>query len=103
MNENNTNENNTNGQFSPQPSGLGISITSVVLGIVSIIIFCCFHQFSFIFGIIGLILGIVSIKNGYQGRGLAIAGIVTSSVSLVLVILGEMYLNAFFNNLMSPF
>lgn len=71
----------------------GFAIASLVLGLISIV--CCFTSFSgccfwliaLPASIVGLILGIVSLKKGEQGKGMAIAGVVTSGVSIAYCIL----------------
>ena len=62
----------------------GLAVASLVLGIMGILLIC-FFGLGIIFAIIGLILGLVSLKDGADGRG--IAGIVLSCVTLVLVVL----------------
>jgi len=69
----------------PKP-GAGMSVASMVLGIVSIVL-CCFWYIGVICAVIGLVLGIVSIKKGPSGKGMAIAGIILSCITLLLVIL----------------
>lgn len=68
----------------PQGNGMmGISIASMVLGIISII--CCFMMlFNFLLVIPGLVFGIIAVVKKYDGKGMAIAGIVCCSVGLVL-------------------
>lgn len=68
----------------PAPTSSGMSIASLVLGILATIFGCCYGA-GFIFGIIGLILGIVGNKN--QKNGMGIAGIVLSTIGLVLAVL----------------
>ncbi|MGW7412239.1 DUF4190 domain-containing protein [Streptomyces sp. NPDC054863] len=72
----------------PQPYGMppapprtnGLAIASLVTGIV-----CCIP-------VLGLILGLVALsqikKRGDSGKGMAVAGIVLSSLSVVLVLVG---------------
>lgn len=70
-----------------QPQGSnGFSIASMVLGIVSIIFACCFWPLSFVTGIVGLVLGILSVKQNRAGKGMAIAGIIMCAVAIVLAI-----------------
>ncbi|HLG13015.1 MAG TPA: DUF4190 domain-containing protein [Blastocatellia bacterium] len=82
-------EDQTNPTF-PSPQRKGLAITSLVLGIISIPtagLLCAG-------GIVGIILGVVALNKvkadpaQYAGRGLAIAGIITSSFSLLLAIPG---------------
>ncbi|MFI9581349.1 DUF4190 domain-containing protein [Streptomyces sp. NPDC052236] len=66
-------------QPAPRPAVNGLSIAALVLGIV-----CCLPP-------LGLILGLVSLsqikKRGERGKGMAVTGIVLSSISTVLVAL----------------
>ena len=78
----------------PQPKTSGMAIASLVLGIVGTV--TCVATFG-IASIVGLILGIVSlgqIKRSVgelTGRGLAIAGIVLSAISLALAVLSILF------------
>ncbi|GIO25611.1 DUF4190 domain-containing protein [Ornithinibacillus bavariensis] len=62
----------------------GKAVAALVLGILSLVI----PYIGFIFGIIGLVLANISVKeitlSGQSGRGLAIAGRVTSIICLSL-------------------
>ncbi|MFM8311412.1 MAG: DUF4190 domain-containing protein [Ilumatobacteraceae bacterium] len=65
----------------------GMAIASMVLGIVSLVIPCV----GVITGLIGLVLGIISLgrvqpRGERLGRGMAIAGIVCSSIALMLYV-----------------
>ena len=68
----------------------GIAIASMVLGIVSIVIFCAW-PLSIPCAIVGLILGIIARGKARRGeaggRGMAKAGIITSTVAIVLAVL----------------
>ena len=68
----------------------GLGLTSMILGIISIPISCCWY-ISGVVGIIGLVFGFLGKKKADQGlannRGIAIAGIATSAVGLALAIL----------------
>lgn len=57
------------------PAPKGMSVTSLVLGLVSL-----FFGWLFLVPIIGLIFGILGAKKEPAGRGMAIAGIVINSV-----------------------
>lgn len=64
----------------------GTSIASLVCGILSLLC-CCAPYFGIILSLAAITLGIISIKNGYAGKNLAIAGICCGSVSIVLWLL----------------
>lgn len=65
-------------QYAPKPSVNGLSITSLVVGIV-----CCVPP-------LGLVLGLIALwqikKRGERGKGMAITGIVLSSISTALLL-----------------
>lgn len=64
-------------------NGSGLAAVSLVLGIVSLF-GCWLCVFPILFSIAGLITGIISLAQKRDGKGLAIAGIITSSIGLVL-------------------
>lgn len=88
---------NMNSQMPNQPnqngSGSGFAIASMVLGILSLVGACC-YGLGVILAIIGLILGIISLKQQRPGKGMAIAGVITSGLGIlcgifwILVIVG---------------
>lgn len=63
-----------------------MAIASLVLGILSLL-FSCIPFFPIISSIIGLILGIISLKNRKGGKGMAIAGVILSGLALLFSIL----------------
>jgi len=67
-------------------SASGFSITSLVLGIVSIV-FLCIPVFPILTSIAGLILGIVGMSKNKLKKGMAIAGIIISAVALLIAII----------------
>ncbi|MCQ2465187.1 MAG: DUF4190 domain-containing protein [Oscillospiraceae bacterium] len=75
-------ENNFNGYAeSTEPSGSkAMAIVSLVLGIVSIV--CCICGLPF--AVVGLILAILVLVKNKNGRGQAIAGLVTSIIGLII-------------------
>ena len=60
----------------------GLSIASMIAGIVSLVFFCCMPGFNAIPAVAGLVLGIIGRNKG--GKGMALAGIITSSIALAL-------------------
>lgn len=72
--------------YMPQPPNnpvSGCSITAMILGIVAILSSCCFYYISIPCAIVGAILAAVGMKSGKGGKGMAIAGLVLSIISLV--------------------
>lgn len=76
-----------------QPKGLAIA--SMVLGIVSLVLFCIWW-ISIPAGVIGLILGGVSLATKKGGKGMAIAGLVCSIVGIALYVICIVILAAAF-------
>lgn len=64
---------------------IGFAIASLVCGILSLLC-CCFAVLSLILGIAAIALGIVVICCKYDGKGMAIAGIVTGGIGLALLL-----------------
>ena len=78
-------------QATPQKGGKGFSITSMVLGIVSICL--AFSVFlGLACGIVGLVFGAFALCTRKNGRGMALAGFICSivgiSIPLLTIILG---------------
>lgn len=59
------------------------AVVSFVLGIVNIVFCCCM---TYVLAPISLIFGIVSLAKKWAGKGLAVAGVIISSVTLVITI-----------------
>lgn len=78
-------ENNWNEPYGyHEPERKGFAIASMVLGILSLVLCCVYGGF---LGIPGLIFGIVSLTKKESGMGMAVAGIITSSIGMVYGIL----------------
>lgn len=60
-----------------------MGITSMVLGILSIVLICGCYFMSIPLGIAAVVFGIVSIRKNELQRGFAIAGIITGAVGVV--------------------
>ena len=68
----------------PAPSQ-GFGVASLVLGIVSLVLFCtCVNV---LLAVIAIVFGIVQLAKPQAKKGMAIAGIITSAVSLVLFVI----------------
>ena len=74
----------------PAKRRIGLAVSSMILGILGLVA-CA------VFGLVGLILGIVALHNAqrepqqYGGKGMAIAGIITGGLGLVLVVVGFVF------------
>lgn len=65
--------------------GRGLSIASLVLGIISIIGLCfCAAPLT---GILAIIFGSIQLSRGAKDRGMCIAGIVTGAIGIILTII----------------
>lgn len=94
-NQNNQNYNNPYGYnnsygYNPVPgkpprkSGNGFGVASLILGIVSLLLFCtCINWLT---AILAIIFGIIQVVQ-YKEKGLAIGGIITAIVSLLFTII----------------
>lgn len=77
--------------YGAPPSSQGMGTASMVLGIVSLVLFWCWFL-AIIPALVGLVLGLVAlsrIKSGAasdQGRGMAVAGVVCSGIALAISI-----------------
>lgn len=83
-------------QPNQKPSN-GMAIGSLVLGIVSIVLFCIPYV-TIPAAIVGLILGIISLKNNKGSKGMAIAGIILAGVGLLFGIMIAVGVAAMFRN-----
>ena len=82
---------NTYGGNGGQPSGgpeqgSGFAIASLVLGIVSIVLFCA--SINIVTGILGIIFGAIYLVKKYpEKRGMALAGLILSIISIALYVI----------------
>jgi pSer/pThr/pTyr-binding forkhead associated (FHA) protein len=75
------------GNAKPQSDSVsGLAIASMVLGILALLFVCCFAILSVVFAIISMIFAGVALNSGKRGRGMAIAGLVCSLVSVIPVV-----------------
>ena len=76
------------GQTQTKGTGTGFGIASLVLGILSVFTFAC--CINYILAVLAIIFGIVQmVKN--EKKGLAIGGIITAVISIVLGIAVSLY------------
>ncbi len=66
---------------------IGLAVASMVLGIVALVSSCCFYYISLPCSVIGLIMAAVSLNGKRGGKGMAIAGLVTSIIALIPAII----------------
>ena len=78
-----------NNYSAPQPKKplIGISIASMVLGILSIICCCFLGYWTLILSVTSLVLGIIAMVKDYAGKGMAVAGVICSGISIVLLLI----------------
>lgn len=69
-----------------QGGNIGFAIASMVCGIVSLLC-CCLSLFSLVLGIAAVVLGVIAINGKYEGKGMAIAGIVTGGIGICIWLL----------------
>lgn len=86
--ENSTNNYNTdyNNSSEGKAGTPGFAIASLVLGIISIVLFCA--SINIVTGILAIVFGAIHLVKGYQDkRGMAIAGLILAIISIVLYII----------------
>jgi hypothetical protein len=64
-----------------KPNNIGFGLTSMILGILSLLLFC--SCVNYILAVLAIIFGIIQLVK-YQNRGMAIAGLVTAGLSILL-------------------
>lgn len=74
------------GQSVSTQSGQGLAVAGMVLGIISLVC-CCMGYIALVLGIVGFVLSLVSLIQKRPGKGMAIAGIICSSISIVILII----------------
>lgn len=73
--------NGASANYEQSNGNIGFSIASMVCGILSLLC-CCFSLFSLVLGIAAIVLGIVCLSGKYEGKGMAVAGIVTGGIGI---------------------
>lgn len=76
----------------PKKDRKGFCIASLVLGIIALVFFCVWYV-SIPCAILAIIFGVLGIKS--TGKGMAIAGLITGSIGLVVSILIIVFLFVF--------
>ena len=67
----------------PVKKPAGLSIASMVCGIVALVIYCCIPAVSLILGLVAVVLGAIALKNQAGGKGMAIAGLVCGILAVI--------------------
>lgn len=75
------------------PSKNWMAITGMVLGILSIFPGCCIWYLALVFGVGGIVFGILGLKS--QQRGMSIAGIITGAIGLLFGLFVLIFVVAF--------
>lgn len=78
-----------NNQSAPQNQSNALAIVSLVMGILSIVLCCC-YGIGIIFGIIGLVCAIIAKKKG-QSAGMSTAGLICSIIGSVFSVIAIIY------------
>lgn len=69
--------------YASSNGNIGFAIASMVCGILSLIC-CCFSLFSLVLGVAAVVLGIVCLSGKYEGKGMAVAGIITGGIGIFI-------------------
>lgn len=64
-----------------------LGIVSLVCGIIGLLCSCCCGAFGFIFPIVAIVCGILSIHKQEDAKGMAIAGIICGGIGIIIVII----------------
>lgn len=65
---------------------IGFAIASLVCGILSLVC-CCLTLFSAVMAIAAVVLGMITLCAKYDGKGMAIAGIITGGIGILVVVI----------------
>lgn len=75
---------NSGEEENPNSGKKGFAVTSLILGIVSLVCCCC--GFGYITAPISIIFAIIVLVKKYGGKGMAIAGIIMSAICIILLV-----------------
>lgn len=78
----------------PEQYKKGFAITSFVLGLLSLL--CCCMGLSFVLAPLSLIFGIIALVKKQGGKGLSIAGIVMSVISIIIITVASVQFSKFY-------
>ncbi len=76
----------TQADYPPTGGKKGFAIASMICGIVALL--CCCSGFGdFALAIAAIVLGIITLVKGFDGRGMALTGLITGAVGLILALI----------------
>ena len=70
-------------EHNPESGKIGFAVTSLVLGIVAVVLCCC--GLGYICAPLSIIFGIISLVKRRGGKGMAITGIILSSITVIVL------------------
>ncbi len=70
-------------EHNPESGKVGFAVTSLVLGIVAVVLCCC--GLGYICAPLSIIFGIISLVKRRGGKGMAITGIILSSITIIVL------------------
>lgn len=73
--------------YNEPQKGKAFAITSMVCGIVALVISCCIPYITFVLAVVSVVFAAISLKQRRAGKGMAIAGLVCGCVALVPAII----------------
>ena len=84
----------TQADYAPTGGKKGFAIASMICGILALL--CCCSGFGdFALAIAAIVLGIIALVKAFDGRGMALTGVITGAVGLILaLIMGILSLSA---------
>ncbi|MGN0621504.1 MAG: DUF4190 domain-containing protein [Porcipelethomonas sp.] len=75
-----------NGGVPVPPKKKGLAITSMILGILSIL-FCCSPYLCLVLAVISAVMGIIALVKKQAYSGMSITGIITSAISIIMSVI----------------
>ncbi|MBE6862280.1 MAG: DUF4190 domain-containing protein [Ruminococcus sp.] len=70
-------------EHNPESGRIGFAVTSLVLGIVALVLCCC--GLGYICAPLSIIFGIISLAKRRGGTGMAITGIILSAITIIVL------------------
>ena len=70
----------------PQGGKIGFAIASLVCGILSLVC-CCTSWTAVTLGVVAIVMGIIVLVKAYNGKGMAITGLITGGLGVLLALI----------------